>query len=89
MESGGELPPLPFLQKEPEFPEALRWAWEAFWELSSDRSIGMALGPIPWSSIDRYAARFGIADGDEFEQFLHFVRALDGAYRNYKSENKS
>lgn len=49
----------------------------AFHELSTCRQIGMALGPIPWTAIDRYAERHGIGD---FEQFATLVRACDAAY---------
>ena len=31
------------------------WLWDAFWELNTCRSIGMAAGPIPWTAVQRYA----------------------------------
>lgn len=50
--------------------------YDAFVELSTDRQIG---GPIPWSSIDRYACRHGI-EGESFEYLLRMVRALDDTF---------
>jgi len=65
-------------------PELSRWlvpAWEAFSILSGDRQIGAmgGAGPIPFTSIDRYAAREGI-EGEDFDELLHFLRHLDGIY---------
>src|SRR5215468_5320837 len=56
--------------------------WEAFAQLSTDRPVGLTRGAIPWSSIDRYAARHGI-DGDDFNRFCALIRAMDAAYLAY------
>lgn len=48
----------------------------AFWELNSDRPIGMAVAQIPFSAIDRFADRNGI-EGEEFEFLVHMIRAMD------------
>lgn len=48
----------------------------AFWELNSDRPAGMAVAPIPFSTIDRFAARNGIEDED-FDTFTRLMRAMD------------
>ena len=53
--------------------------WEAFVQLSTDRPVGLTRGAIPWSSIDRYAARHGI-DGDDFNRFYALIRAMDATY---------
>lgn len=37
-------------------------------------------GSIPFSAIDRYAARYGIDDLDEFDRFRRMIRAQDRAY---------
>lgn len=60
----------------------LSFEWEAFQALATDRQIGMALGPVPWSSIDRYANRYGIA-GDAFDRFCDLIRAMDLAFLDY------
>jgi hypothetical protein len=53
--------------------------WRAFWECSTDRGIGMAEGPIPWSVMDRWALRYGI-EGDDFDRFVLLLKAMDLAY---------
>lgn len=60
----------------------LLFEWEAFGALSTDRPVGLERGAIPWSSIDRFAQRYGI-DGDEFARFLRLIRAMDAAYLGY------
>jgi hypothetical protein len=49
---------------------------EAFYELDTERDHGMALGPIPWSSIVAYAERYGF----DVEEMVYFVRHMDGAH---------
>ena len=51
--------------------------WRAFAALSSDRQIGMDLGPIMFSSIEKYAERFGIDGVDAFDRFSFLIRAMD------------
>ncbi|MTK63885.1 MAG: hypothetical protein F8N15_05010 [Methanobacterium sp.] len=56
-----------------------------FWQLSADRSVGMGEGPIPWSSIDRFAVRKGIS-GEEFDSLVRMIRAADDEYFKTKAE---
>lgn len=56
--------------------------FEAFWELSSDRQIGMGLGEIPFSAIDRYAVRYKIVSVDRFDEFRRVMRRMDAEYRS-------
>jgi hypothetical protein len=46
----------------------------AFYELSSDRHDGGMM--IPWTSIDRYAERYGLT-GADFDTFLDVMRKMD------------
>lgn len=46
-------------------------------------------GSIPFSSIDRYAVRYGIEDLDEFDRFRRMIRAQDRAYLRDMSERMS
>jgi hypothetical protein len=39
----------------------------------------MSIGAMPWSSIDRYGERHGIA-GDEFDRFARLMREMDTAF---------
>ena len=45
--------------------------FDAFYELSTDRQLGMAIGPIPAASIDRQ---------NEGPLFRRVIRAMDGVY---------
>lgn len=71
---------LPFLAARQDPDEALRFVWDAFWNLSTDRQVGFATGPIPWTAVDRYAVRHHIDDADAFERFHSLLRSMDGAY---------
>lgn len=51
----------------------------AFWELASERQIGMAVGAIPRSAISRYAEEFDIV-GDDLDMFHRILRGLDAEY---------
>jgi len=56
--------------------------FEAFEKLSTCRQIVMgAVGPIPWSAIDQYAQRMGVADDElAYEDFVAIVQELDEAF---------
>jgi len=51
----------------------------AFWELSSTRQFGQALGPIPWHRIVEYAHWIGLDDAMA-HVLVAVVRDLDEAY---------
>jgi hypothetical protein len=36
-----------------------------------------ALGPIPWTAVDRFAERREIMDEVEYDDFEHAIRAMD------------
>ena len=58
------------------------WIFDAWGELSGDRSNGMGMSPTPWSAISRYAECYGIA-GDDFEMLCYGIRCLDTALIDY------
>ena len=55
--------------------------WNAFWELGTDRQVGMEKGPIPWSSIERFIAKH---PGCDFGVFSSIIREMDGAYLSHQ-----
>lgn len=59
--------------------------WEAFWNLSTDRPVGMGPGQIPWSSISRMAEEFK-AMGEK--TFHRLIRAMDATYLGHKTGEK-
>lgn len=50
---------------------------EDFWRLSTERQIGMGIGPIPQSAIDRHVVGWDDEDADLFE---FCIREMDGVY---------
>jgi hypothetical protein len=83
--AGFPLSELPCVAKQVEPFEHLLFEWLAFGELKTDRQIGMDLGPIPWSSIDRYASRYGVV-GDDFDRLCSLIRAMDHTFLAYLKE---
>ena len=71
--------------KAPELLLGLDFVYQAFEELSSDRAVGMVIGPLPWSSVDRFCERHGII-GDFRDEFEQLLRAMDTAYLKYERE---
>jgi len=63
--------------------------WDAFWELSSDRQVGMAIGRIPFTAIDCYARRYGFEEIDEFDRFVSVMRAMDSEFRRLTSPEET
>lgn len=74
----GRDPPAQFFDQ-PEVPDYHEWYWIAFGELSTERQVGMSLGPIPRSAIFSYAAEYGLF-GDEAERFNAIIREVDQSY---------
>ena len=70
----------------PELNESLEYVWDAFWTLNSDRPLGIGEGPIPFTSIDRFAQRYGIDNLDDFDEFRSLIHAIDGEYLKFRSE---
>ena len=44
------------------------------------------VGQIPFASIDRYAARSCVDDGDDFTRFMALLRRIDGEYLTHVAE---
>lgn len=79
---------MPALDARPEVADHLVFVWSAFWELGSDRAIGFAAGPIPFTAIDAYAVRYGIEDIDQFDRFRALIRAMEGERADYQEERR-
>lgn len=59
--------------------------WQAFWDLHGDRHQGMASsGAIPFTAIDRWARRYGVA-GDDFDRLHALLRKMDDAFLSWKA----
>ncbi|MGA0561696.1 phage tail assembly chaperone [Ancylobacter sp. VNQ12] len=77
MERDGETPKP--LRERPRVPGYLTFEWRAFHVLLSDRAPGIH-GAIPFSSLDRYAARFGLDDPEAFERFHALMSAMNATF---------
>lgn len=73
------------LNEAPELGRGLHFYLEAYYELLTERQIGMAVGFIPWSSILRYAQYLEL-DENEFEVFQSHIRALECADRDFEKD---
>lgn len=73
------------MEEAPELLEGLDIYLDAFFELSSERSIGMGEGPIPRSAIHEYCEREAI-EGDLKQDLMYHVRAMDNAYLEFQSQ---
>ncbi|MBS7696271.1 MULTISPECIES: hypothetical protein [unclassified Chelatococcus] len=59
---------------------------EAFNELGSDRQIFFGIGCIPFTSIDRYAERYGFDTLEEFDFLRRALRAMDAKFLELNSK---
>jgi len=71
----GKDPPEAYFT-EPAIEESNVFYWEAFYELSTERQIGMGIGPIPRSAVMAYAAEWGLV-GDAVEHFANIIKLVD------------
>ncbi len=78
MISEGRTVPDDFLNQ-PEIEIQNVFYWEAFWDLGSERQVGMGVGPIPNSAMQAFADREGLG-ADQFEFFRGVIRAVDKDY---------
>lgn len=74
------IEPPPEYNSQPELWLEAEFYWKAFSDVSSDRGVGMGMGPIPFSAILRYAELYGIGDLDEFERLRQIVSEIDSEY---------
>jgi hypothetical protein len=76
--SRGVAVPEDFLSP-PELPPMSQVFLEAFWDLSTERSIGMSVGAIPLSRVLVVAEWYGL-DEDNTRTLFQVVRVLDRLY---------
>jgi len=64
----------------PEVASHLTLIWSAFWELGTERQLGMSIGPIPASKIREYLRVEMDLHGDEYDRARTIIRKADEAY---------
>jgi hypothetical protein len=52
---------------------------KAFWDLSTERQLGMTAGPIPWTRIQAYACACELSSS-MMKVFEAVIRAMDSTY---------
>jgi len=57
---------------------------DAFYELSSERQVGLMLGPIPWSSVRRWGQCFNL-DEEQLEDLHWYMSRLDAAFLKHSA----
>lgn len=48
----------------------------------------MGVGPIPWSSIERWATRHGLDDADELAVLVKHIRGMEDAMTEWDEQTK-
>jgi hypothetical protein len=79
MAERGRKVPVEFYDR-PEIEPHLAWLWNAFWELGTERQLGMAVGPIPVSKIKEYLRDEMELTGAEYDRARAIIRKVDDAY---------
>lgn len=78
MELGRQAPP-EFYDR-PEIEPHLMFLWTAFWDLSTERQMGMVIGPVPVSKMREYLRDELGLDGNEYDRARAIIRRADEAY---------
>lgn len=65
------------ISDQPELQGNLICYLDAFYELDTERSHGMALVRIPWSRIIAYGQHYGF---DDLDELVFFIRKMDDAH---------
>ena len=72
----------------PEVEPHLTWLWNAFWELGTERQLGMSIGPIPVSKIREYLRDEMELTGAEYDRTKAIIRKVDDAYLGMLNRRK-
>ena len=78
----------PWIKDAPELDIGLDYYYEIFWDLSTERQIGMGLGPIPHSAIEAYAVNHNF-NAEEAHDLFYLIKRMDVAFLQYSIEKNS
>jgi hypothetical protein len=70
------------IQDAPDLWPGLELYFQAWIDLDSCRSIGLGVGPIPWTAIEAYSISMDL-DSDKRARMHRLVRALDRVYLDH------
>lgn len=81
--------PLPEeIKNKPELLPGLDLYYLAFFDISDCRSMGMQVGPIPWTVVRTYANELGF-DQDQTEALHYHIRMMDDEFLRRNSTKES
>ena len=75
-------------REEPELESWDIFYHNAFWRLSTERSVGFAMGPIPHSKVLAYGYDAGLSSGT-MVLFEAVIRHMDSAYVEWSSDQQT
>ena len=75
---------VPAVQEKPSI-TGFGWLWQAYQDLTTCRQIGMDVGPIPWTAIQRYVE---VQDYLPEERYIlhRVIQHLDGLFLKLRAE---
>lgn len=88
IDAGKPVPPqYDEIPDRPDVAVHLTGIWNEFFELSTERQIGMAAGQIPASKIRERAREIGHETEAEIDRFYFLIRQMDAVYLAPKADN--
>lgn len=79
--------PLPKrIQEAPELEQHLVLYYNAFWDLSSCRSVGFGYGPIPWTAVTDWCILYGL-DAEQIHLMHRYIRKMDEVYLKHHAKD--
>lgn len=75
------------MQNAPELFWGLELYYDAFLDLQSCRSLGMAEGPISWHAIYEYAIRHQFSEG-QHDDLQYYISRMDAAYAKHRESKR-
>lgn len=61
--------------------------YQGFYDLSTERQIGMSFGPIPWTKIVEYG-RFYELNQDQMDFLIRAITMMDSAWLKAQHDNQ-
>lgn len=63
----------------------LQFYYDTFVTLSTDRSVGMGEGFIPWTAVEKFATRYSFSE-DDLTLTWAILHAMDAEYLDYRNK---
>lgn len=86
MAGGFDPANLKTISKAPDLNIGLEMYWQAFWDLTTCRQIGMGVGPIPWTSVQEYSILLEL-DEEQTDDLHYHIAVMDNEYLKWVNRN--